>query len=137
MKGLPAKALITAALAAAGHALQAGRVLRALPRIEFDRRRRGTGPLVAEARRRGQTQPEQSLAARARLQRVISWVDARMPGGPNCYRRALLSLALDPDTAARPLRFGLHRDGRPGSGHVWIPGRDQPPALRYDVEFEM
>jgi hypothetical protein len=128
---------ISSAGAAAAYLVEAGRVLRVLPRLELGRRRRGTEVVITEARQRGQAQPPQSPAARARLQRVITWVDARMPRGPNCYRRALLMTALDPDAAARPLRFGLQRGGAPGSGHVWIPGRDQPPNVIYDVEFEM
>src|SRR5947209_14505709 len=37
-----------------------------------------------------------------RLRRAIGWVDARMPGGANCNRRALLEISLDSGAAADP-----------------------------------
>lgn len=113
------------------------RVLRALPAIEWGLRRRGARALVEEARVRGRRQPNRSPEERRVLQRWIERFDARMPGGPNCYRRALLMTALDPESAGRPLRFGLRRGGQPASGHVWLSGTPEPRAGTYDVEFEM
>ena len=127
----------SAALAAkAAYLVEAGRVLWLLPRIELERRRRGTGAVVAATRARGRRQAPRTPDSAARLRRVIAWIDRRMPAGPNCYRRALLTIALDAAAATRPLRFGLRPGGGVGSGHVWIAGSDEP-GVRYDVEFEM
>jgi hypothetical protein len=103
--------------------LELGPILLVLPGVEAGRRRRGPGPLLAELRRKGRRSRERDPAARARLQRAIGWVDQQFPGGANCYRRALLEIALDRGAAAEPLRMGfrVQREGEPG--HAWLGNR--------------
>src|SRR5450631_2007492 len=72
---------------------------RALATVEFGRFRSGPGPLLKSLRLRGSRRPERRPEDRARLRRVIAVVDARFPGGGNCYRRALLEIAVDPAAA--------------------------------------
>jgi hypothetical protein len=61
-------------------------------------------------------------------------IDARFLGGGNCFRRALLEIAVDPDAATEPLRFGLREDGGVGSGHAWLASSTEP-RCRFDAEF--
>jgi len=58
-----------------------------------------------------------------------------LPDGGNCYRRALLELALDPTAAAEPLVFGLKQGGGSGSGHAWL--GDARGFETYDAEFRL
>jgi hypothetical protein len=61
-------------------------------------------------------------------------VDGRLPDGGNCYRRALLAIALDAGAAQDPLVLGLDARGGPASGHAWLGerrGREEP----YPVEL--
>ena len=122
---------------AAVTSVEAARVLWTLLRVEIGRRRRGTRAVVDEMRARGQARPAPTDAQAAARRRLIEWVDARTPGGANCYRRALLTIALDPRAARGPLRFGLRRGGKAKSGHVWIPGSGDPRPGTYDVEFDV
>jgi hypothetical protein len=117
--------------------LEAGRVLWTLLHVEVGRRRRGTRAVVDEMRARGRARRRPGPEQAAFQKRLIEWIDVRAPGGANCYRRALLTIALDPDAARGPLRFGLQRGGQPRSGHVWIPGTGDPPPNTYDVEFDI
>jgi hypothetical protein len=110
------------------------RVAWALPSIELDRRTLGPGPLLEKVRARGRRSGARTAPERDRLQRLIRLVDACVPGGGNCYRRALIEIALDPTAAAEPLRFGLREHGGPGSGHAWLGGRPDD-TTRYDAEF--
>lgn len=88
-----------------------------LPMVER-LRRRGLALVVPHLRRLGRMHPSRSLAERARLRRAIAWLDARCPGGPNCYRRALLEIALDRDAARLPLALEFRRDGDKVVGHA-------------------
>lgn len=98
--------------------LEVGRVLQVLSRVERARRRLGPRRLVALLRRRSKTQPRRR--SRVCLQRAIRWVDARVPGGGNCFRRALLEMALDRGAADEPMLFGIElRDDRL-AGHAWL-----------------
>jgi hypothetical protein len=63
-------------------------------------------------------------------------VDACMPGGGNCFRRALMQVALDPEAAAAPINLGLRNGGGPRSGHAWLGPRTEP-AGTYDAEFSV
>jgi hypothetical protein len=100
-----------------------GRILLVLPGVEAGRRRRGPKPLLGSLRRKGSRGPLRTPPARARLQRAIEWVDQRFPGGPNCYRRALLEIALDRAAATEPFRMGFRlRDGSE-PGHAWLGDR--------------
>lgn len=108
--------------------LRAARTVR-----EAERARRAPSPesAVTSMRMRGKTAVARGPIARARLRRAIGWVDAVQPGGPNCYRRTLLELALDRGAAAETLVFGLDV-GR--NGHVAFKGREE---LGFDVLFEL
>jgi hypothetical protein len=68
----------------------------------------------------GERRRELSEVERVRLRRAIALVDARLPGGGNCYRRSLLQIALDPEAAREPFFMGLHAAGGDRSGHAWV-----------------
>ena len=108
------------------------RTLCAIPRVELARRIEGPGPLVERLRAEGKGRGSRSEARRAQLRRTIAALDALLPGGGNCYRRALVEIALDPDSAAEPLFMGLVSSGRPKSGHAWLGSGDQP-SRSYDA----
>jgi hypothetical protein len=106
------------------------RVLGALPIVEWRRRRLSLHHAVARARA-GSGRPSRSRADRARLQRWIGAVDARMPGGANCVRRALLEMTLDGAAAREKLFAGLKSGGGPRSGHAWL--ESHPVRETYDA----
>jgi len=110
------------------------RVLLALPTAELCRRFAGPAWAVAHLRARGRNCAPRTPAGRVRLRRFIRAVDVRLPDGGNCYRRALVEIALDPDSAAEPLHLGLIRRGGPRSGHAWL-ASDPPAARVYDAEL--
>jgi len=114
-------------------ALDLGRVLLALPAVERGRRRAPTGPLLAQLRARGRGRRRRSERSRARLARAIGWVDRLGPGGPNCLRRTLLRVALDPDSAGESVVLGLNVPK--AEGHAWVDGTEAPAP--YDVEFRV
>jgi hypothetical protein len=96
------------------------RVLGMLPLVEWKRRRASLHSAVAYARARSGANGARSGAGRARLQRLIRAVDARMPDGGNCVRRALLEMSLDAGAARERLYAGLRTGGGPKSGHAWL-----------------
>ena len=73
---------------------------------------------------------------RARLQRVIAAIDARLPGDPSCYRRALLEICLDAGAAEEPLHMGLKVPGGHRTGHAWLGGSPAPVGA-YDVQVDI
>jgi len=109
-------------------------VLVAVPRVEWGRRHEGPRPLTAKLRRLGRSVPSRPAGRRERLRWIIRAIDARLPGGPSCYRRALLEMSLDRDSAGEPLRMGLRAHGGPRSGHAWF-GSAEAPAESYDADF--
>jgi hypothetical protein len=121
---------------AATDAVDLLRIFALIPHVEFWRRRRGPSSCVNHFRAQGQRSRWRSSDGRLRLRRLIRAVDARLPGGGNCYRRVLIEMALDPDSAAKPLHFGLIRSGGPGSGHAWLDG-EAVSAGDYEVEFKI
>jgi hypothetical protein len=69
---------------------------------------------------------------------MIAAVDARIPGGSNCYRRALVEMALDASAAEERLFFGLKAHGGARSGHAWLASwPDSANAGVYDAVLEM
>jgi hypothetical protein len=90
------------------------RVLWVLPVVEVGKRRRGPRLLLDTLRRKGGRCQQRDPAARSRLQHAIGWVDAHVPGGPNCYRRVLLEIALDCGAAKEPFHMGFNIGGGPG-----------------------
>jgi hypothetical protein len=124
-----------------GFALELGRVLLVLPSVEYGRRRTPPGALLAAMRARGsarRARPERSLA---RLARAIGWADRFSPGGPNCLRRTLLRVALDPQAAREPVILGLNVPGTglagtaKANGHAWLASTET--SGRFDVEFRV
>jgi|SRR5579863_2559687 len=105
-------------------------------RVDRARSRRGPDRLLPQLRARGARSRLRDAAARARLQRVIGVVDRFFPSGGNCYRRALMEIALDAGAAAEPLHLGLQAHGGPGSGHAWLGDRSGDPAP-YDAELSL
>ncbi len=125
--------LCARALEGAAFALDLGRVMVWLPGIDRARKREGPGPLLSKVRTWGLRHAPRSPTSRARLARAIGWVDRLGPGGPNCYRRTLLRIALDPSAASEPVTFGLDVPER--KGHAWVSGNEAPD--RFDVEFRI
>ena len=119
-----------------GLLLDLARVLVQLPRVEVGLRLHGPKPLVQRMRARGRERTERAAPERARLRRAIGWLDARLPGGDNCYRRVLLEIALDRGAAGEPFRMGIDKRGGTRSGHAWL-GDERGARPRYDVELEM
>jgi hypothetical protein len=105
-------------------AVEIGGVVWVLPMVESGRRRLGPKPLIGRLRGLGRRRRERGPVARARLQHAIRWVDRRFPDRGNCYRRALLEIALDRGAAAEPFRMGLQLHGETEPGHAWLGDRD-------------
>src|SRR5262249_44219563 len=97
---------------------------------------RGVRPLLHRMRERGGQAPQRGPAARTRLRRAIGWVDARFPGGANCYRRALLEIALDGGAAGEPFHMGFRLSDGPVAGHAWL-GAGDGGAQDYDAEVAL
>jgi hypothetical protein len=100
--------------------LELCRVIRTVPRAEWARRRMGPLRAVESMRRAAASAPARHDIHRLRLRRAVGWVDRIFPGGPNCYRRVLLEIALDRGAANEPLMLGFRAGGQPGSGHAWL-----------------
>lgn len=109
------------------------RTLWALPSIEWGRRTEGPEPLLERLRRRARKR--RSPEARSNLRRVIRWVDARMVGGANCYRRVLLETRLDAGAAREKVVFGLRPGSSKGSGHAWLESEAEGDG--YEVRFRL
>jgi hypothetical protein len=115
-----------------------GLVLLALPLVELGRWFRGPSRLVAGLRLQGRGSRARSLAGRRELRRTIASLDAHLPGGGNCYRRALVEMALDPGAAEERLYLGLKARGGFRSGHAWLASwPDAAKAGTYDAVLEM
>jgi hypothetical protein len=112
-------------------------VLKNAPGVERGRRSRGPAFLLNDLRARGSRGVIRTPRESARLAKIVRLVDACFPGGGNCYRRALLEIAIDPHAAAQPLRLGLRSGGGPRSGHAWIGIDNEAAAGRYDAEFSV
>ncbi len=109
-------------------------VLRVLPVLRVaERARTASSPeeAVAAMRARGERRRARAPQARSRLRLAIRWVDARFPGGGNCFRRTLAELALDRGAARDTLVFGLDV-GR--TGHVAFAGAED---TTFDVTFSI
>lgn len=111
------------------------RVVRVAPRVERARRSRGPLPLVRGVRGPW-AGPVRSARGRRCLLRAIRWVDRVFPDGGNCYRRALLEMALDPHAAARPLALGFSVAGSQLSGHAWVE-QEEPAPGSYDFVIQV
>lgn len=98
--------------------LEVCRVLQVLSRVEAARQRHGPQALLARLRRQAHGAPQRH--SRTCLRRAIRWVDARVAGGGNCYRRALLEMALDRGAAAEPMLLGFDMQDDRLAGHAWL-----------------
>jgi hypothetical protein len=107
-----------------------------LREVEDARFLEGTGPLVERLRARGKLEAPRSPFARRWLFRVVRRLDAFLLPEPNCYRRSLVHLALDPTSAAEPLVLGLDVRGGEALGHAWVAGTESV-AKPFDVEFRV
>lgn len=116
--------------------VDAARVLFALPRIELARRYEGPAPLLQRLRREGRQRSRRSDEGRRRLRKAILALDRRLPGGGNCYRRALLEIALDPDAAQQPFVMGFSSSCAPKSGHAWV-GSDVDSSRLYEATISL
>jgi hypothetical protein len=115
-----------------------GRVLGALPFVEFGRVTLGPSRILPGLRWTAARCRKRSPPERGTLRRVIAAVDARLPGGGNCYRRALLEICIDAGAAEEKLYMGLKTRGGPGSGHAWLASwPDAANAATYDAVLEM
>jgi len=111
-------------------------VISIAPRVERDRRRLGPGRLLPQVRRRGLSRRVRTDVERTRLRTVIRQVDRLFPAGPNCYRRALLEIAVDARAAAEPLHMGITLGDRAARGHAWLESSSDR-GSGYDVELRV
>jgi len=110
------------------------RVARVLRRIEIGRCTLGPKPLLDELRHQGTSACSRDSAGRMRLRRAIRWLDVFM--GRNCFRRALLEIALDRGAAAEPLFLGLTFQGKQPIGHAWLSTHGSPP-VHYELVLQL
>jgi hypothetical protein len=85
-------------------------------------------------RKEGATRPALSKLATRRLPGIVYRLDRLLHGQSNCYRRALVRVALDPLAASEPFVLGLDAGNESPVGHAWIEGAER---ARYDVEFRL
>jgi hypothetical protein len=112
------------------------RALGVLPLVEAGRHREGPRPLAKRLRARGLAARARSPEGRRAMLQAIAFVDRLAPGPASCYRRALMELALDPQSAREDLVLGLRAHGGARSGHAWT-GPRSPAAPTYDVELSI
>lgn len=103
-------------------------------RAESVKRRFDPRHAVRLFRAAGAGAPKRLPGDRVRLRRTIRLLDRVFPLGPNCYRRALVEIAMDSSAAAEPLHLGLNVSGRP-TGHAWLP--PETPERSYEVELRL
>jgi hypothetical protein len=120
-----------------GVALELARVVAVLPRVELARRTQGPKHAVPTLRRLGRRRPRRADDARAALRRTIAAIDARLPGGGNCYRRVLLEVALDAGAAEERVALGVRAGGGVRSGHAWLGEGPSDDGERYDLVIEL
>jgi len=114
------------------------RVLVALPLVELGRVSLGPARILPRLRWTAGRCRKRSLPERSTLRRLIAAVDARLPDGGNCYRRALLEICIDAGAAEEKLYMGLKHHGGPKSGHAWLASwPDAANAAAYDAVLEM
>jgi hypothetical protein len=110
------------------------RVLWALPRVEYGRRRQGPRVLLEALRCRGVQCGARSVEQRRRLRRAIGLVDLACLRR-NCFRRALLEVVLDAGAATEPLYLGFRKDGGQFTGHAWLASTGT--AQTFPAQFQL
>jgi hypothetical protein len=118
----------------ASELLELGRVLGMSFLVDRARTREELQPLITRLRRRGQSCKRRDSGARSCLKRAVGRVDRLFPGGPNCFRRVLLEIALDAGAAEEEIYLALRSGGGPGTGHACL-ASDRTPLERYDAHF--
>jgi hypothetical protein len=122
------------------------RVLSVAARVEQARTNEGPTPLLTRLRVEGTGGLTRTPQQRRGLRRAVDLVDRFFPGGPNCYRRVLLEVALDAGAARDRVCLGLRAGGGSGTGHAYFaadgPGdAGEGPAATavqsFDAIFEM
>jgi hypothetical protein len=114
------------------------RVVVALPLVEIGRLSLGPARILPRLRWAAGRRHRRSTLERESLRRLIASVDARLPDGGNCYRRALLEISIDAGAAEEKLYMGLKKQGGPRSGHAWLASwPDAANASAYDAVIEM
>jgi hypothetical protein len=116
--------------------VDAWRVLRLLPQIESLRRAQGPQQAISAVRLLGQKTAPRNEQSRRCLRRAIHWVDCSLADGGNCYRRALLEMALDGAAASQPFIMGFKTNPRHVAGHAWLSPATSS-AERYDFELQL
>jgi hypothetical protein len=91
-----------------------------------DRLRSEVGPadLLTQLRQQGGTRTRRDQSARRRLHRLISVIDRLLPRPANCYRRALVEIAMDAGAShsiSLSVRVGARTQATPGSARRRIP----------------
>ncbi len=119
-----------------GLVLDVLRAARLLGEVEEARWAEGPARLVERLRERGMRSKARTNESRRRLVRVIAHLDRWLMREPNCYRRALVRIALDRASAIEPFVFGLDLQASGPRGHAWVAGADDG-AERFDVEFRL
>jgi hypothetical protein len=111
---------------------EVGRALVAARDAERSRLRDPPRDAIERMRARGRLAAARGAIGRSRLRCAIGWVDAFAPfrGGPNCFRRTLLEIALDGGAAREAVVFGLDV-GK--TGHATLKDAEELP---FDVAFE-
>jgi hypothetical protein len=56
-----------------------------------------------------------------------------MPGGANCFRRALLEMALDRGAATESLLMGFTMKDEHLAGHAWLSGAEEAGSYQFTV----
>jgi hypothetical protein len=126
-------------VSAVAAAIEVLRVLAVAARVEAGRVSEGPVPLLARLRLEGAGCRRRDQVARARFDRAVRLVDRCFPGGPNCYRRVLLAVALDGGAAAQGICLALKAGGGPGTGHAYFADDAEREAgtRGFDVVFEI
>jgi hypothetical protein len=75
---------------------------------------------VLLARDLGKNAKTRSVGDRRALVGMIAIIDRLWYGGPNCYRRVLLEIAMDAGAAREVVKMGFRSSGGQGSGHAWL-----------------
>jgi hypothetical protein len=111
-------------------------VLKVAVNVDRARFQHGPAELLKSLRARGESSRSRTPDERARLQWMVRAVDRLFPSGPNCYRRALIEVAVDSHAAREPLHLGLRAEGGTGSGHTWL-ASSADRGGGYDVELSV
>jgi hypothetical protein len=118
-------------------ARELARVVAALPRVELERRTQGPKRAVPVLRALGKRCARRGADERALLRGAIASIDARVPGGGNCYRRVLLEIALDAGAAEERVALGVRAGGGLRSGHAWLGDGPSDDGEDYDLVLEL